>query len=311
MATGMAGLAYEWFDENDMSIGSGQSINVLPDSAACYYVVGTDTLGCQDADTVCVEQVGLSLDIEGDEVACYGDQVTLEVLNPEGLDVTYFWIHSGETTPVVVITAMDITTYSVIVTNADLGCVDTLNHVIDVIGFNPLDIIITADPDSIVLGETSQLTVNQDPAYDYVWSASTGELVDPIYNPVVTPTGPTTYCVTVTDFDGCTGVACTSSPGVADPFCDERDVFIPNAFTPNNSGENDMLCVRSNFIQSMELQIYNRWGDKVFSSTDINNCWDGTYNGQLLSPDVFGYYLNVTCPNGKSYFKKGNITLLH
>ena len=116
---------------------------------------------------------------------------------------------------------------------------------------------------------------------------------------------------TVTDFDGCTGVACTSSPGVADPFCDERDVFIPNAFTPNNSGENDMLCVRSNFIQSMELQIYNRWGEKVFSSTDINNCCDGTYNGQLLSPDVFGYYLNVTCPNGKSYFKKGNITLLH
>jgi gliding motility-associated-like protein len=116
--------------------------------------------------------------------------------------------------------------------------------------------------------------------------------------------------VTVTDDNGCTGTACIAVT-VNDLFCDDRDIFIPNAFTPNTSGVNDVLFVRSNFIATMELVIYNRWGEKVFSTTDQSIGWDGTYNGQLLSPDVFGYYLTVTCPNEETYTKKGNITLLH
>ncbi len=309
--TGMTGLTYEWFDENDILVGTGEQIKVSPEESTCYYAVGTDALGCQDADTVCIDPFIFDISIAGDNVVCFGDEVTLEVTDANGLNLTYIWSPGGETTAIIVVSPEVTTNYSVTVTDADSGCLDSISYLVEVIGFNPLDIVITADPDSIILGESSQLTVNQDPAFDYVWSASTGELVDPIYNPVVTPTGPTTYCVTVTDFDGCTGVACTSSPGVADPFCDERDVFIPNAFSPNDDNYNDVLCVRSNFVESMELHIYSRWGEEVFSSKDINSCWDGRYNGQLLPPDVFGYYLNVTCPNGKSYFKKGNITLLH
>ncbi len=309
-ATGMAGLTYEWFDGENMSIGIGNTIKVSPGESSCYYAVGTDALGCEDADTVCVNIFDFGLTIEGDNIACFGDETTLSVVDVTGLNYTYIWSPTGEVTAVIIVSPEVTTTYTVIVSNQGLACKDTLSHTVEVIGLNPLDIIITSDPDSITLGEIAQLTVNQDPNFDYVWSASTGELVDPIYNPIVTPSGPTTYCVTVTDFDGCTGVSCYSL-AVADPFCDERDVFIPNAFTPNGSGTNDMLCVRSNFVQSMELHIYNRWGEKVFSSTDINNCWDGTFNGKVLSPDVFGYYLNVTCPNDKMYFKKGNITLLH
>ncbi len=310
MATGVGGLTFEWFDADDILIGSGDAIKVSPDEATCYYAVGTNAMGCQDADTICVDPSGFDLDIEGDDIICYGDQVTLEVIDALGQDLTYLWSPTGETTPIIVVVPTETTTYTVIVTNEEFNCVDSVSHTVEVIGFYPPDIIITADPDSITLGESSQLTVNQDPGYDYVWTSSDGQFLDPIYNPLVTPTGPVTYCVTVTDFDGCTGVACTSL-GVADPFCDERDIFIPNAFTPNGSGVNDILCVRSNFVESLELHIYNRWGEKVFSSTDINTCWDGTYNGQLLHPDVFGYYLNATCPNGKSYFKKGNITILH
>lgn len=65
-----------------------------------------------------------------------------------------------------------------------------------------------------------------------------------------------------------------------------------------------MLFVRSNFIATMELVIYNRWGEKVFSTTDQSIGWDGTYKGQLLSPDVFGYYLTVMCPNEETYTKR-------
>jgi gliding motility-associated-like protein len=308
--TGPTNVSYEWFDANNQSIGTGQTIIVFTLVPACYHVTGTDSLGCQDTDTVCINPVSFNTSIGGDNNVCIGDPASICVTDNAGQDLTYIWDDpAGSTTVCIAVNPTVTTTYSVTVTNETLGCKDTLSHQVVVFSFNPA-ITITAIPDSVILTETSQLLVNQNPDFDYVWSASTGELVDPIFNPVVTPTGSTTYCVTVTDFNGCTGTAC-ASVGVADPACDRTDIFLPNAFTPNNDGENDELCVRSNFISTMELHIYNRWGEEVFSSKDQSNCWNGTFNGTLLSPDVFGYYMTIGCPNGESYFEKGNVTLLH
>ncbi len=97
---------------------------------------------------------------------------------------------------------------------------------------------------------------------------------------------------------------------VLNPDCDEPNLFLPNAFTPNNDGENDVLYFRSNIVEVMELAIYNRWGQKVFYSEDQSIGWDGTFKGEKLSPDVYGFYLHAKCYNGMDYFKKGNITLL-
>ena len=60
----------------------------------------------------------------------------------------------------------------------------------------------------------------------------------------------------------------------------------------------------------MNMRIYNRWGERVFKTSDINLGWDGRYKGELLSPDVFGYGLKFKCYENKEYAKKGNITLL-
>ncbi len=280
----------------------------LPNVLSCYHVVGTDALGCQDSDTLCVNPVSFDVSIAGDEGICLGDEATITVTNNSGQTLNYIWEPTGSTDPSIVVQPEVTTTYSVTVTNSGLGCDTVLTYTVEVFSFNPA-IEITADPDSVFLTETSQLTVNQNPDFEYVWSASTGEFVDPVYNPVVTPTGSTTYCVTVTDDHGCTGTACISV-GVAEIFCDERGIFVPNAFTPNDDGVNDIFKVRSNYVLTMEMSIYNRWGEKVFMSTDINNGWDGTFNGQTLAPDVFGYYLNVTCPDGQTYFKKHNVSLL-
>ena len=63
-------------------------------------------------------------------------------------------------------------------------------------------------------------------------------------------------------------------------------------------------------ITSMTFNIYDRWGTKVFESTDPNACWDGTYNGQALDPAVFVYSLAATLANGESVERQGNITLI-
>lgn len=306
----VTGVTFEWFNANDELIGTGGSIQVTPGSMSCYYVIGTDPLGCQASDTVCLTPVNFDVSISGDESVCLGDPATIMVTDNAGQNLSYSWSPGGAITSSITVNPTELTTYTVTVTNDDLGCMDTLSHTVDVYSFNPA-IAITADPDSLFLGQTSQLEVNQDPGYGYEWTASSGEILPPIYNPTVTPLVSTTYCVTVTDEHGCSGTACISV-GIENIFCDERDIFVPNAFTPNSDGVNDIFRVRTNYeLTDVEMNVYNRWGERVFSSQDINNGWDGTFNGQELSPDVFGFYLDVTCPNGEKYFKKGNVTLLH
>jgi gliding motility-associated-like protein len=92
--------------------------------------------------------------------------------------------------------------------------------------------------------------------------------------------------------------------------CIEPYIFIPQAFSPNGDGENDVLFVYGNPIDEIELVIYNRWGEKVFETRDKNFGWDGTYRNERQAPDVFAYYLRVLCVNGEEFVKKGNVTLL-
>ena len=87
------------------------------------------------------------------------------------------------------------------------------------------------------------------------------------------------------------------------------DVFVPSAFSPNNDGENDYLCVYTNCWDQMYIRIFNRWGELVYENSSENICWDGTWKGQKLDPAVFVYTLEGTLINGEQVSKKGNITL--
>jgi gliding motility-associated-like protein len=91
----------------------------------------------------------------------------------------------------------------------------------------------------------------------------------------------------------------------------ECALFVPNAFSPNNSTKNDSHCIYgTDCVSSMTFNIYDRWGNTVFESTDPNACWDGTYNGQALDPAVFVYRLSATLSNTEVVKKQGNITLV-
>ncbi|HEX5625613.1 MAG TPA: gliding motility-associated C-terminal domain-containing protein, partial [Saprospiraceae bacterium] len=94
------------------------------------------------------------------------------------------------------------------------------------------------------------------------------------------------------------------------PACDSSTIYIPNAFSPNQDGRNDMLYVRSKSITQMHLLIYDRWGERVFESFHPDDGWDGRFKGKPLGPDVFGYVLKALCVGGQEYQIKGNITLL-
>ncbi|MBN2729753.1 MAG: gliding motility-associated C-terminal domain-containing protein [Bacteroidales bacterium] len=96
---------------------------------------------------------------------------------------------------------------------------------------------------------------------------------------------------------------CTTGDG--DPHA-----VVPNAFSPNGDGENDILFVRGSGVTQLNFIVYDRWGEKVFETSELSIGWDGTFRGKDMDAGVFVYYLNVIFDDGTSKTEKGNITLI-
>ncbi len=98
--------------------------------------------------------------------------------------------------------------------------------------------------------------------------------------------------------------------------CDNTNVFVPNTFSPNGDGVNDIFYPRgSGVFRVKNLLVFNRWGEVVFekgnfNANDASSGWDGTYRGKKLAPDVFVYSLEVLCSNNQSLVFKGNVALI-
>ncbi|HDQ15651.1 MAG TPA: T9SS type B sorting domain-containing protein, partial [Bacteroidetes bacterium] len=140
--------------------------------------------------------------------------------------------------------------------------------------------------------------------YTYLWS--TGAITQNLLN-----IGEGTYVLTVTDANGCMA---EESAVLIDPLitCDSLDphIVIPNIFSPNADGENDVLYVRGSGVESLLFVIYDRWGEKVFESNSLDNGWDGTYRGRAMDAAVFVYYIKARFINGEEQTLKGNVTLI-
>ena len=87
-------------------------------------------------------------------------------------------------------------------------------------------------------------------------------------------------------------------------------LYPPNAFTPNGDGLNDQFFTSPIFVKEYNIRIYNRWGEKVFESSDKKKLWDGTYRGNIPFDNVYIYQIIYTGWDGSSYFKYGNVTTL-
>ena len=87
-------------------------------------------------------------------------------------------------------------------------------------------------------------------------------------------------------------------------------VFIPNSFTPNGDGVNDILYVRSGILDECYFVVYNRWGEKVFQTYDNTIGWDGTFKKKTCQTGVYDYYFKGKCKDGDELEMKGNVTLI-
>ena len=89
-----------------------------------------------------------------------------------------------------------------------------------------------------------------------------------------------------------------------------KEIFVPNVFTPNGDGKNDVLKVYGNYLASMRFSIFNQWGELIFVSTNLNTGWDGTYKNKAQPVGVYAYTLKVTRQDGTVVEKKGAVNLI-
>lgn len=166
-----------------------------------------------------------------------------------------------------------------------------------------------ADKTSIYPSQTTGLHTSVIQGVTYSWTPS-ATLTNPnAPNTIAAPTETTQYTVIITDMFNCVYVD-TITIFIKDVFCNESEVFIPNAFTPNGDFNNDILYVRSNILKNIYFVIYDRWGEKVFETYDMTKGWDGTFRGRKCDPAVYDYYIKADCFNDEELIKKGNITLI-
>ncbi len=291
---GTPGYTYLW------SAGAQTTQTATGLATGSYTVTITDANGCTATQTVTVSSNNpVTLTATGTAAGCTVANGTATASPANGASpYTYAW-NNGQTTATA--TGLATGTYTVTVTDAN-GCSQTTTVTINQTAGPTAGV--TATTTIITSGGNSQLTATG--GGTYLWTPATGLSCVTCANPVASPAQTTTYCVTVTDGNGCTDSTCITITG--DIPCGK--IFVTNACSPNNDGQNDFECVMGNCIRTLFFAIYDRWGEKVFETSDPGICWDGTYKGRAIDPAVFVYHLEATLTSGEVVSQKGNITLV-
>lgn len=188
------------------------------------------------------------------------------------------------------------------------GC----ENIIPIVVEEPLPVLVSTNPDSLVLalGEEEQVVATYQNASNvsYMWTPADGLSCVDCSNPVVSPFVRSDYVVTVSMMNGSS--VCTGTATLHVDIEPRKPVYIPNTFTPNGDGNNDVFYIYGEDIKTVDLKIFNRWGELVYKTNNVFAGWDGTFKGQVQSPSVFTYTANVTFLNDKTFEQNGSLTLV-
>ncbi len=268
----------------------------------------TDAQGCVFIDSVYLENpLPILLDISATNVPCEEvcNATAIVTASGEFPPFTYLW-HDGQVND----TAVGLCYGNNYVTVTDsLNCTEQISIFVNDSSVVPPDFMIYAENDTIFYGQTTQIWATELDNYTYLWHPFTGLNNPYVHNPRASPKETTTYILTYTDPWGCV-YRDTITIYVAEIICDESNVFVPNAFSPNDDNYNDVLYVRGVVIDEIYFAVFNRWGEKVFETRSMQKGWDGTYKGRMSEPGVYVYYLEVVCVDEQEFRTQGNVTLL-
>jgi gliding motility-associated-like protein len=305
-ATG--GAMYSWTPTTGLSDPNIADPIAAPSSSIQYIVSGYNIPGCNAKDTINVFVLPPPIFSVNPAQQSICDNKQFSV-SANGAD-SYQWYSNitgnlGNTSSIN-LTATQNDTLFVIMNNNTCQVSDTLNSVVTVKA-NPLVILSKSNDITCI---TPQAKLNASGGINYVWSPANSVSNPTINDPFVFPPIDTWYKVTVTNSDGCSTQ--DSIIVLADFSIGKGNFYVPSAFTPNNDGKNDCFGVRYwGTVQTFEFWIYNRWGEVVFYTKNLQDCWNGTFKGHPQSAGVYVYQIkaNSLC-SAVPVYRKGLVTLI-
>jgi large repetitive protein len=305
-------INYEWLPAVGLSCTICADPFAQPLVTTPYYVKGTNGFNCTSMDTLVVTVIQpLKMNVSPSDSICRGDSVKLLASGA----TSYQWspnIALSSTTVANPVASPQTAVNYRVVGYDGFNCFTDTAFVLIGVGDYPK---VSLGPDVILsTGTLLPLTsaIQNGPIRDWLWNPATNLNCNTCPLPVATVKHDITYDVTVTSFYGCSAKDTIQIKA----FCVGTQVFIPNTFTPDGDGINDVFMVQGKGIGSVKtFRVFNRWGELVFEKNhfapnDPAYGWDGKVNGIPAAPDVFVYTAEVLCDNGSSYVYKGNITLL-
>jgi gliding motility-associated-like protein len=298
------GLQYSWSPAAGLSNATVANPVANPVVSTKYMVEVTAANGCAGKDSVSITvKQPVPFTINPDTAICKGHPVYLSAFGGN----TFAWSPANDldnpfsATPVA--TTSSSTTFTVTINDAACQRNATLSTRVTIL---ELPTIMASSSNSINCAAPST-NLMASGAITYTWVPATN-LSDPASAaPVASPVTTTTYTVTGFDANNCSNTATVQVPV---NLSGKSLFFMPGSFTPNGDGFND--CYRLKYfgpVISFQLEIFNRFGQKVFASNNTQDCWDGKYKGQKQNTENFIYHLKAQTACG-AVNKKGNVLLI-
>ena len=283
-----------WFPNTNLISIPPTNALIFTDSNQLYYFTSTNTCG-SITDSVQVMVFGYAGKAFGDTTICSGDTTFIYANNGE----TYFWYPANSLSdPDSCCTyayPVKSTNYQVIIQTA-LGCADTFSVLVEVNSMPYVD----AGPDLwIQFGENVTLSGNTD-APNYYWEGVQFLSCINCLTPQITTPENTYYVLHVSD-----SLGCTASDSVQINM--EGILYVPNTFTPNGDGVNDVFEIQGENINEFQLWIFNRWGEEVYYTNVMTDYWDGYYKGKLAQIDGYSWEIRYSDYNNTQHKKVGFI----
>ena len=304
-ASGGSGqYTYSWTINNVLS-GTTDSLLVNPGSSSMYLITVTDNCGntIQDSINYSILSPPLVLQMNGPFQICPGDSVDLLVSATGGYGNYYYNWSTSATTPQITVAPQNTSSYFVQVSDECQTFSVTAVALVQVVKPLANFYIMSQDPMQGLPVQFENASLN---AWSYTWAFGDGN-GSFLVNPIHTYTLPGSYEITLiaTNQEGC-----IDSISKWIEIAPERYIYLPNSFTPDGDGLNEYFYGRFIGLMSARFYIFNRWGEEIFFSDQLNFVWDATYEGIPVQDGTYTWYLIYEIEKGIYEDLSGHVNVI-
>ncbi len=300
--------AYSWLPSNTITNTNGNTTIASPSTSTTYSVIGSNGVSpyiCYNLKTIDVlVNPTPTIGVNPPLMFCEGKS---SVIYATGAN-TYTWYPlNGVKTPhnsstIIKPNTSGIYIYTVTGTNI-YNCSSTETVQVTV---NPLPLVYAGEDTTIDIGSSLVLNGIGDAPVGFI-SSSDGVNLNCNYCPTVSVSPINNVCYIL---EGISSFGCVNRDEICVKINKDWDIFIPNAFTPNNDGINDTFTPVGFGIDEIKLSIYNRWGVEIFKSNKGNIGWNGKHEGNMCEQGIYTYMIEIVTMSGENIIKTGNVLLL-